>query len=1303
MDDLRMTDCLAKNASVARPILSLAFGMAILLFAQPVCAQEAQWIWSPKTSLTEPGDSQGECYFRKQFTLARPEQAQLIFAAGDEFEIHINGQLCSRGQSYGETNEIEVGSMLEPGVNLIAAKVRHNSGQSVGLSLKLRVKEMGETRWRSLVTDETWKTRVDFVPLWKSNALNDIGWLKAAPSQSRSPAVANSPTAAPQTMQKAISANPEVTPVATSFRQPANQVVNHRFEIDPEFVVQQVLAPSETGSLIAIEFNEFGHLLLSKEGGPLLIADPSQPVGHPGRIRVFCKEVTSCQGILPLNGDVYVTAEGPQGLGLYQLSDLNRDGNLEVAKKLVGFKGKLGEHGPHGIKLGPDGMIYVVIGNGSQLDMEIAETSPYQHSYEGDLVPRYEDPGGHAQGIQAPGGTIARVALDGSKAEMVAGGIRNAYDLVFDDRGELFIHDSDMESDMGTTWYRPTYVFHVAQGAEFGWRSGWAKFPQHFIDQTPAICDTGRGSPTGAVYYQHLQFPVRYQNTIFLADWSEGRILALRKQPSGAGFVAQPEVFLKGRPLNVCDLAVGEDGGLYFCTGGRGTNGGVYRVTWNGSVPNRMLEFESDLARVIRHPQPDTAWARQSLAELKKNMGDQWASSLEGVCTETRNPARFRIRAMQLMVLFGPAPSPQLLEQLTSDQSAEIRSQAAWLCGLKGDPSSTAQLMKLLTDTNPHVRRMACEGCMRLGIQPDVVSLLPMLQSNDRVEAMSARRMLERIPASQWEDQLLASEDKRVFIQSAVALLTADPSLERSYKILARASEFMDGFVNDVDFVDLLRTMELALIRGEVKPERVPALASRIGNEFPSGSPLINQELSRLLAYLKVGYLDGRISEYLQSPEIAWEQKIHTAMYLQTIGSGLSEDLRLSIIDCLESAREVEGVGGSYALYLQRAVEEVAKTITADQVDTVFDNGIRWPNAVIAAFYKLPNKLDEAMVERLIELDQSVTGTEDAAVEQLRLGVIAVLARSGGVRAMEYLRQLWQAEPARRNDIVIGLSQQPDGENWAYLVSSLPELDDLTAREVLQKLTKVSRRPREPKYFRDVIELGYRLRTQGADEAIQLLEHWTGQQPALDNSNWQEQMNGWKVWFQTSWPDQPELTEEQSQPSNQRSVEQVLGYLEQNGMGDAERGQHLFTTAQCATCHQLRGIGQNVGPDLSTVALRFSQRELLEATLEPSKVIPDRYASKILLTIDGKQFHGMAVEQPDDSMVILQSDGKRVRVPADDIEEIKDSELSAMPAGLLDELSLSEISDLMAFMMQTKPVVANQAPAAVQPQVPVVR
>ncbi len=140
-------------------------------------------------------------------------------------------------------------------------------------------------------------------------------------------------------------------------------------------------------------------------------------------------------------------------------------------------------------------------------------SSPYHHYYEGDLLqPRYEDASGHAVGIKAPGGSILRTDTSGTAVELVAGGLQNPYDLAFNADGELFTADSDMEWDLGMPWFRPTRVNHVVPGAEFGWRSGWAKWPDYYFDSLPPVVEMGRGSPTGIEVYGHHMFPQRYHN-----------------------------------------------------------------------------------------------------------------------------------------------------------------------------------------------------------------------------------------------------------------------------------------------------------------------------------------------------------------------------------------------------------------------------------------------------------------------------------------------------------------------------------------------------------------------------------------------------------------------------------------------------------------------------------------------------------------------------------------------------------------------------------------------------------------------
>ena len=246
--------------------------------------------------------------------------------------------------------------------------------------------------------------------------------------------------------------------------------------------------------------------------------------------------------------------------------------------------------------------------------------------------------------------------------------------------------------------------------------------------------------------------------------------------------------------------------------------------------------------------------------------------------------------------------------------------------------------------------------------------------------------------------------------------------------------------------------------------------------------------------------------------------------------------------------------------------------------------------------------------------------------------------------------------------------------------------------EVLDKLATVSRRPQEAQHYYDVISLGYRLRSDGSASVIRLLEHWSGQETQVQSNQWLSRLNSWRLWYETQFPGAEKISLATSEvPIGRYSVNGLLTSIQTSASGDVRRGHEIFTKAQCASCHRVGTHGESVGPDLTNLAQRFSMREAVESTIDPSKVVPPRYASKTILTVDGNQFSGMAVKQADGSYFMLQSDGSRVRVQANQISQISESKVSAMPLGLLDNLSESEINDLFAFMMQQQPAasVAN--------------
>jgi hypothetical protein len=89
--------------------------------------------------------------------------------------------------------------------------------------------------------------------------------------------------------------------------------------------------------------------------------------------------------------------------------------------------------------------------------------------------------------------------------------MRNHFDLAFNAFGVLFTYDSDMEWDAGTPWYRPTRIYKVVRGGEYGFRESSGKLMSYCEDIVPPLHEVGPGSPTCMVSGRGAAFPARYQ------------------------------------------------------------------------------------------------------------------------------------------------------------------------------------------------------------------------------------------------------------------------------------------------------------------------------------------------------------------------------------------------------------------------------------------------------------------------------------------------------------------------------------------------------------------------------------------------------------------------------------------------------------------------------------------------------------------------------------------------------------------------------------------------------------------------
>ncbi|MGH7224212.1 MAG: hypothetical protein ACRELF_13355, partial [Gemmataceae bacterium] len=141
--------------------------------------------------------------------------------------------------------------------------------------------------------------------------------------------------------------------------------------------------------------------------------------------------------------------------------------------------------------------------------------------------------------------------------------------------------------------------------------------------------------------------------------------------------------------------------------------------------------------------------------------------------------------------------------------------------------------------------------------------------------------------------------------------------------------------------------------------------------------------------------------------------------------------------------------------------------------------------------------------------------------------------------------------------------------------------------------------------------------------------------------------------------------------------------------GDPKRGQKLIAASikndmQCLKCHTIRGIGGQIGPDLSVIGKKASKENLFESILNPSKAIADQFLNWQIETSKGLSLVGLIVEETPTAITLRDGNGKDTKIDKKDIETRVKSPKSLMPDDLLVYMTEDDLVDIVAYLFEQK-------------------
>jgi putative membrane-bound dehydrogenase-like protein len=1006
----------------------------------------------------------------------------------------------------------------------------------------------------------------------------------------------------------------------------------HTFTLPPDFTIELVAGPPLVDRPIAADFDEGGRLYVTDSSGSnenvnvQLQKKPHRVVrleSSKGDGKFDKRTIFADKMMFPEGIMVHkgsVYVAAPPSI--WKLTDKKGDGVAD--ERVEWFQGKTltgCANDLHGPYLGPDGWIYWCKG-------AFAKQT-------------YEQPGKPALVTRAA--HIFRARPDGSGVEPVmTGGMDNPVDVVFTPGGERIFTTTFLQYPGGG---KRDGLIHAVYGGVYG-----KEFHDVIDDHIwtgpsvmPVLVHLGAAAPAGLHRYESDAFGKVYKDNLFACCFNMQKVTRHILEPDGATFKTRDSDFLVSTNKDFHPTDVIEDGDgslLVIDTGGwyklccptsqlqkPEVLGGIYRIRKKGMAKiddPRGLKLQW---RQLKHPQlvalfddPRPVVRKRAVQALVDYLNDKSKNFALEFVGLSPLAALNMVWAATRMQ--DSDESGWIVRILLQNEDETVRHAAILSASLHRDKQSLPILLKLLKDQSAQNRRAAAEALGRIGDRAAVPALLDALADpNDRVLEHSLIYALIEIGDPAATAAGLKSSKAAVRRATLIALDQMPHSGLSAATVAAELSS------TDA------RLKEAAWWIAGRHPDWGGTVAGFLQQRLNAGgqSAEEQEELVRQLArFGRGGPVQQLLGKQLRAGETgpAARRIILRAMALAGAKQAPGE-----WIPGLTQALRSEDVG---------LVQEAINTVRS------------WRDSK-----EKSKELAAALVDAAANPRASLT------VRLTALGAVPVGTGKVNAATFDLLRRhLGSEQPLSvRSAAADALGRASlSSAQLQVLTASLQAIGPMELERVLDAYTGCT--------DDDVgMALLAGLRTASARASLRvdtLKPRLAKFGPAV-----REQANALYATLNAD-------------ADKQRAhLENLLGALKD---GDISRGRTVFNSqkAACFSCHAIGYLGGKLGPDLTRIARIRTERDLVESIVFPSASFVRGYEPVVATTKDGRIFNGIVRKDAADEIVLATGATSEVRIAREEIDELRPSMVSVMPAGFDLVLTRQELADLIAFLKTCK-------------------